>query len=92
MSNEPSGYAEYPRPGGGSGPVLFGRGPGVYFDTIGESFNLVKQDLGQWVAATVLYGAVIFALSVPISIITQPMVTPRNPGEFPSWHSCCSSF
>lgn len=74
MANQPPpNYAEYPRPSFGA--PGFGRGPGVYFDAIGESFNIVKQDLGQWIAATIVYFVVYYALAIPISLIVQPMMT-----------------
>jgi hypothetical protein len=72
MANQPPpNYAEYPRPSFGA--PGFGRGPGVYFDAIGESFNLVKQDIGQWIAATIVYFVVYYALLIPVSLITAPM-------------------
>ncbi len=76
MSNLPPDYAEYPRPSGGPGSgTPYGRGPGVYFDAIGESWGIVTRDLGTWAAATIVYFAITWALSLPISLLTQPMAT-----------------
>ena len=76
MSDQPP-YAEYPRPDQG-GYAAFGRGPGVYFEAIGESWNLIRQDLGHWIAATLVYFVLSYALSLPITLLTQSMM-PRQP-------------
>ena len=57
-------FAEYPRPGGGYF-TAYGRGPGVYFEAIGEAWGLVKQDLGQWIAASLLLFVVVYAVALP---------------------------
>ncbi len=72
----PPPYAEYPRPGEGQFPGS-GRGPGVYFEAIGEAWNLVRQDLGHWIAATVVYFVVAYGLGIPISLFTQSMMPAR---------------
>lgn len=71
--NQPP-FAEYPRPGN-----VFVRGPGVYFEAIGEAWKLVIQDLGHWVAATIVYFVLAWALSLPVSLLTQSMMPGRNP-------------
>ena len=53
-------FAEYPRP-----DVRFGRGPGVYLEAIGEAWSLVRQDLGHWVAATVVLLVAGYAALLP---------------------------
>lgn len=63
-----SNYTEYPRPNM-SAPPGYGRGPGVYFDAIGEAWNLVWKDAGHWIAATILYYVIQVVASLPGSII-----------------------
>ena len=68
MANQPP-FAEYPRPN-----LSFGRGPGVYFDAIGESWTIVRQDLGTWLAATLI-----------MIVLTLVAVTPILPFFVPSY-------
>lgn len=74
MSNPPP-FAEYPRPE--YGPSGYDRPPGVYFEAIGEAWNLVRKDLGHWVAATVVLAVITFALTRPINILTESLL-PRQ--------------
>lgn len=72
-----SNYAEYPRPSGPNIPY-YGRGPGVYFEAIGEAWDLVRQDLGHWIAATVVLLAVTYGLSIPLTFLTQSLIPTRG--------------
>ena len=74
--NQPP-HAEYPRPD--SGRFAGVRGPGVYFEAIGEAANLVVKDLGHWIAATVVYLVALFALKLPIDLVfgASTPATPR---------------
>jgi hypothetical protein len=74
MSQVPPSYAEYPRP---SQP--FGRGPGVYVDAISEAWTLVRKDLGNWIAGTLLFIVLAYAMIIPIALITAPL-SPKTPG------------
>lgn len=74
MSNQPPPFAEYPRPSNDGGFQFYNRGPGVYFSAIGEGWNFMMSDLGTWIAATIVYFVVAYGLSLPISILTQPMM------------------
>lgn len=80
MSDQPP-YAEYPRPEGG-GYTGSGRGPGVYFEAIGEAWNMVRQDIGHWVAATIVLFFIVLALRIPLYLLNQAMMpaTP-SPGQ-----------
>ena len=65
----PPPFVEYPRPG--FSPA---RGPGVYFESIGEAWTIVRQNLGDWVAATVVLFVLSIALLLPIIPLTQSMM------------------
>ena len=69
-------YAQYPRPGQG-GVTPGSRPPGVYFEAIGEAWNLVLKDLGHWVAATIVYFVIVYALSIPIMLVTRTLIPTR---------------
>ena len=69
-------YAQYPRPGQG-GVTPGSRPPGVYIDAIGEAWNLVLKDLGHWVAATIVYFVIVYALSIPIMLLTGALLPAR---------------
>lgn len=68
-----SNYSEYPRPEM-SAPPGYGRGPGVYFDAIGEAWTLVWKDAGHWIAATILYFVIGWVASLPGSLITGALM------------------
>lgn len=72
MSETPPPFAEYPRPQGPGGFGYSSRGPGVYFDAIGEAWNVVRADLGTWVAATIVAGVIYYASVLPINLILGP--------------------
>ena len=65
---------EYPRP---QGPA-YGRGPGVYFSAIGEAWDLVRKDLGHWIAATLVLFITVYALQRPIGMLMDGLV-PNQP-------------
>lgn len=79
MANEPP-FAEYPRP---SGPSFGynGRGPGVYFDAIGESWNIVRQDLGTWMVTSLVFFILSMVVLAPVLAIYIPasMAMQTNP-------------
>lgn len=47
----------------------FGRPPGVYIEAISDGWNLVKQDLGTWIGAAVVYMMVTVFSSVVSAFI-----------------------
>ncbi len=52
----------------------------VSLDVIGESWNLVKPALGQWVVAILIAGAVMFGVSLVSTILQRPFAPqPGNP-------------
>lgn len=61
----PSGYANYPRPNIKGAPVPPGP-PAINFSSIGEAWNLVREDLGIWVLMWFIALVIIFAISLPI--------------------------
>ena len=75
---DPSSYSNYPR----ENP--YQRPPGVYFDAIGQSWNLVKQNLGTWVLAilifSVLFGGYEFAFISQTGGLNRSQ--PPNPANF----------
>ena len=73
----PPPFAEYPRPDRGTF-AADGRGPGVYFEAIGEAWGLVMKDLGHWIAATLVYAVLVYALSLPVNLLTRSL-TPAHP-------------
>ena len=66
--------AEYPRPNAGS---LLARGPGVYFEAVGEAWNLVRKDLGHWIAATLVLFVTAYALKTPVDLLTAGWIPAR---------------
>ncbi len=76
MSDQPP-FAEYPRPEQGAFATS-GRGPGVYFEAIGEAWGLVMKDVGHWIAATIVFGIILVALRLPIILLGQ-MMQPDRP-------------
>ena len=74
MADQPP-FAEYPRPGGSAS--FSGRGPGVYFEAIGEAWGLVTKDLGHWVAASLVYFILVYGLTLPITLLTQSLMPTR---------------
>jgi len=81
MSNQPP-FAEYPRPSQGpSFGAPYGRGPGVYFDAIGESWGIVKKDLGTWIAATIVTAAIYYAMIFTVNLAIPPL-TPAELRSF----------
>lgn len=62
----PPNYANYPRPGyTGSGD----RPPGVYFETIGEAWNLMSKNLGLWVGASAVGAILILIAMIPYYVV-----------------------
>lgn len=78
MSDQPP-YAEYPRPGQG-GYAAYGRGPGVYFEAIGEAWSLVRQDLGHWIAASLVLFVVTYAVALPFAPLYMAGLTELQRG------------
>jgi uncharacterized membrane protein YjgN (DUF898 family) len=89
----PPNYSQYPRAGqtggvGGSGRGY--RGPGVYFDFISESWEMIKKNMGVYVVAVLLAGIINQIISFPFSMISNNLLygnplgvqNPR-PGELP---------
>lgn len=54
-----------------------GRGPGVHFDAIGEAWDLVRKDLGHWIAATLVLVVVGFALQKPVDLFMDGRIPER---------------
>ncbi len=89
----PPNYSQYPRAGqtggiGGSGRGY--RGPGVYFDFISESWEMIKKNMGVYVVAVLLAGIINQVVSFPFSMISNNLlygnplgVQSTRPGEFP---------
>ncbi|MEI8281782.1 MAG: hypothetical protein WCG75_05200 [Armatimonadota bacterium] len=77
----PPDYSQYARPGQPAGPGGGGRGyrgPGVYFDFITDAFNMVKNNLGVYLVATLITFAVWFAVQFPLNIVNN-MLLMGNP-------------
>jgi len=86
MSELPPSYAEYPRP---SQP--YGRGPGVYFDAISEAWQMVRSDFGPWVAGTLIFLVLLFALGYPVGRLTASM-NPTDPYAGDFWSRFLGAF
>lgn len=62
-------YSNYPRAGVGPGGSAVGqRPPGAHFDFISESFNIIRNDLGTWIAVSLLTILVTYAISLPLAL------------------------
>ena len=70
----PPDYSQYARPGQPAGPGGGGRGyrgPGVYFDFITDAFNMLKKNLGVYIVAVLIAGAITFAIQFPLNIVSN---------------------
>jgi len=67
--------------GGASGGWV--RPPGVYFELIGESFNLIKAQLSVWLTVSLITGLITYGLSAVLSLGTNFLVF-GNPLGVPS--------
>ena len=85
---QPPPYVQYPRsnfqPSG-----EFDRPPGVYFDAIADAWELVKRDLGTWIAMFLLSGIVGILIAAPFHVVSAFVPggqwifgQPINPGPF----------
>jgi len=63
---QPPGYSNYPRnPSGQS----YQRPPGVYFENIGDAWNLVQKNLSTWILTMLICGAMYFAVVFAVEMI-----------------------
>lgn len=84
----PTVNSPYPRPGMGMGNAMAGYPPGVYFEFIGKSWDYIKPNIGQWMAASLIYIVVLSAITQPLSFVaaifggTTPSGEMANPVMF----------
>ena len=74
-------FSNYPRAGvAAHGPGQ--RPPGAHFDFIAEGFNIIRADLGTWVAAVLLQTLAITAVLIPLYavLIGATIAGGSNPG------------
>jgi len=78
--------------GGGGGAGYYGQPPSsgsVRFDALGDGWNLLKQNMGTWIGATLLYLGAVVAISLVVNLLlgavglTAP--TGSRPGETPGF-------
>lgn len=62
----PPGFASYPRQSMGTG-----RPPGAYFDYISRAWELIRADMGTWVACSLVYIVATYAMSIPLSFVAN---------------------
>jgi uncharacterized membrane protein len=89
----PPNYSQYPRNdqiGGAGGSGRGYRGPGVYYDFISESWEMIKKNMGVYVVAVLLAGIISQVINFPFSMISNNLlygnplgVQSTKPGEFP---------
>ena len=72
----PPNYTQYPRGGnsGGFGGGRRYRGPGVYFDYIGEAFNMVRNNMGVYVVGALLALVIFYTVQFPFSILENTIL------------------
>jgi len=67
--SQPSGFSNYPRANyTGNSNSPYQRPPGIYFESIGLAWNLVKANLGLWVGAVLLMGVISYAITAPFTL------------------------
>jgi len=59
------GFSNYPRATYSANP--YQRPPGIYFDSINLAWNLVKSDFGTWVPTILIFGIVMYAITLPLN-------------------------
>ncbi len=72
------GFSNYPR--GIYNPDPFRRPPGVYFDQIGQAFQLVSSNLGTWVLAMLIFGGIYVGAAVIMEVVLISMTVVMQQG------------
>lgn len=72
MSSPPDAVA-YPRAGTGGLGGGYRRPPGAYFDFIGIAWEVIRANLGTWMACSLVYLIISYAVNIPFAFITVPL-------------------
>lgn len=72
MSQVPPQYSNYPRPNTAIPDPI--RPPGVYWETIGWAFDLIRKQTATWIGAVLVMLAINYGISLPMSLISQSTI------------------
>ena len=73
MQAPPPNYVQYPRgPGGGGGGSF--RGPGIYFEFISQSFQMIQKNLAVYALGAFLVIMITQAIQVPLSFANNFLI------------------
>lgn len=73
----PPDFSQYPRPnlGGGFGSGGRGyRGPGIYFDFIGDAWKMVQKNMGVYVVGTLIYLVLNQIINLPFQAMANTLM------------------